>query len=362
VSLTNNIASAFGVLKNNLNTGRLAHAYLVVGMPHGNARVLAEQVLALLYCKSAGERPCGHCTGCKQAMEHTHADLMWLEPIKKSRRILLEQIRPVREHIFRTSFEGGWKTVVLVSADRLNEESSNRLLKTLEEPPAKCLFLLLTDLPDAILPTVVSRCQRIVLSGMKFTSELSDKASTELTKPDGPCLSASAENMTDEHEESLFQSAVIKIVTGVSGDSVVAGIARARLILDFLKDVRKQTEKKEKSKLHIDNEQREFGQDMKEILDARVEAQYRKARNSVLCWLLFWYRDVLLCMCGVDESVFYFRRELSQIKNMADGLTHSQVLANIRQIEDMKNQLEQNLSEPMVFEHGMMQIKAGKKR
>ena len=362
MSLTNNVASALAVLKNNLNTGRLAHAYLVVGMPYGNARVLAEQVLALLYCKSAGEQPCGHCTGCKQAMEHTHPDLMWVEPIKKSRGILLEQIRPVREHIFRTSFEGGWKAIVLVSADRLNEESSNMLLKTLEEPPAKSLFLLLTDLPEALLPTVVSRCQRIVLSGMELTSELPYKASTELTKPAGPCVSASTENVADKDEESVFQSAVIKIVTGVSGDSVVAGIARARLIIDFLKDIRKQTEKKEKSKMRIDNQGVEFSQDIKEILDARVEAQYRKARNSVLRWLLFWYRDVLLCMCGVDESAFYFRRESSQIKAMADGLTHRQAMANIRQIEDIKNQLEQHLSEPMVFEHGMMQIKAGKKR
>ena len=62
-----------------------------------------------------------------------------------------------------TAFSGGWKVGVVVGADRLEAEAANAFLKTLEEPPGKTLFLLLTDQPDAVLPTIVSRAQRIDL-------------------------------------------------------------------------------------------------------------------------------------------------------------------------------------------------------
>ena len=323
-------------LKRSVNVNRLAHAYLVVGAPRGNARVFAEQILALLYCESEGDRPCGDCRGCRCAVEHSHPDLIWMEPKKKSRGILLDQVHAVRDHVFRTSFEGGWKSVVLVSADRLNEEASNTLLKTLEEPPAKTLFLLLTDVPEALLPTVVSRCQRVVLSKLHLSSDLSSEA---LAK-----------------EDSGFRSAVVDVVTGVRGNGVVVGIARAHMILNFLKDIRKQIEAFERENAGIEDQGGELREDMKTIVDARVEARYREARNLLLCSLLFWYRDILLCVCGVDESAFYFRGESLRIKAMAAGLTHRQALANIRQIEDMKSQLEQHLAEAMVIERGMMRL------
>lgn len=62
-----------------------------------------------------------------------------------------------------TAFAGGWKVVVLAGADRLTNEAANAFLKMLEEPPPKTLILLLTDAPQALLPTIRSRCQRIDL-------------------------------------------------------------------------------------------------------------------------------------------------------------------------------------------------------
>ena len=67
------------------------------------------------------------------------------------------------EPMATTSFSGGWKVGVIYGADRLRAESANAFLKSLEEPPPKTMYLLLTDQPDAILPTIVSRTQRIDL-------------------------------------------------------------------------------------------------------------------------------------------------------------------------------------------------------
>lgn len=341
-------------LKHSFNTGRLAHAYLVVGMPKGNAKHFAEQVVALLYCVSTGDRPCGDCSGCRRAVEHTHPDLMWVEPIKKSRGILLEQVHAIREHMFRTAFDGGWKSVVLVNADRLKEEASNTLLKTLEEPPEQSIFLLLTHIPEALLPTVVSRCQRVVLSDVGPEGLPADLSSGA---PTGKHVGMEEDASTNV-DDAVFRSAVIDVITGIQGKGVIFDIARARRLIDFLKKVRKQIEASEKDSAGVDEMDRTLSEDMKTVLDARIEASYREARNLVLCWLLYWYRDVLLCVCGMDKSVYYFSEESSRVQAMAEGLTYREALGNIRQIEEMKSQLDQYLAEDMVFERGLTYLKA----
>ncbi len=345
-------------LKHSFNMGRLAHAYLVIGTPRGNAKHFAEQVLAMLYCVSTGDRPCGNCSGCRRAVEHTHPDLMWVEPKKKSRGILVDQVHAIREHVFQTAFEGGWTSVVLVNADRMNEQASNTLLKTLEEPPEKNIFLLLTDLPEALLPTVVSRCQRVVLTEMQQNEVAADGTSF------APTAKRAEANEIDstKSDDETFRSTVIDIVTGIQGNSVIIGIERARRLLDFLKDVRKRIETSEKKNTEIEKMDINLREDMKTVIDARVEACYREARNAVLGWLLNWYRDVLLCVCGLDKNVYYFPEESQLIHAMARELTCHEALCNIRIIEDMKSQLNQHLAENMVFERGMMRLARAHRR
>ena len=94
----------------------------------------------------------------------THPDIHWLFPEKKSRIVSVEAVHEkFIDPMSQTSFSGGWRVGVLVGADRLNPAGANAFLKTLEEPPARTLFLLLTDAPEQLLPTIISRCQRIDL-------------------------------------------------------------------------------------------------------------------------------------------------------------------------------------------------------
>lgn len=364
------VLSAF---KNSLEGGRLAHAYLVVGAPRGNAERLAEQVLCLLCCESAGDRPCGECSACRRVMERTHPDMMWVEPRKKSRTIQREQILDIQQHVFHTSFEGGWKSVVLVNAERMNDVASNTLLKMLEEPPAATLFLLLTDTPESLLPTVVSRCQRVVVSGTRAHGLPSDLPAVALRCPpnhlgEGGATAealakagAPVKAVASEEVNNALRSAVSDIMTNTAapGRGVIVGMARARLMLDLLKDVRKRMEAGEKEDLAPEHAAAEFREGMKDVLAARVEARYREARGFILRSLLQWYRDMLLCVCGVDESAFYFGEMSERIREMCAGLTCRQALSNIRQIEDMQEQLDQHLAEVMVFERGMTRLQNG---
>ena len=139
--------AAYNFLKVGFEADRLAQGYIVVGAIRGEAGELVQQVLQLLFCESA-EKGCGSCRGCSRASDHTHPDLQWVEPQKKSRAISVEQVRNLEQGVYLTSFEGGWKACVMCGADRMSDQAANAFLKTLDEPPEKTVFFLLTDAPQ----------------------------------------------------------------------------------------------------------------------------------------------------------------------------------------------------------------------
>ena len=147
------VDSAYSLIARAIDAGQTANGYLIVGDVRGNASELAERILKKLF-PLAGE----------QIENRTHPDVVWLEPEGKSRIIKVESMREkLVGPMNSTSFSGGWKVGVVCGADRMREEAANAFLKTLEEPTPKTMFLLLTDAPDAILPTIVSRTQRVEL-------------------------------------------------------------------------------------------------------------------------------------------------------------------------------------------------------
>ena len=144
--------SAHALIAKAIQEGRPAHGYLVVGGVRGMALDLARAVLQDLF------------PGVEEDGLRTHPDIHWLYPEKKSRIVSVEAVHEkFIDPMAQTSFSGGWRVGVLVGADRLNPAGANAFLKTLEEPPAWTLFLLLTDAPEQLLPTIISRCQRIDL-------------------------------------------------------------------------------------------------------------------------------------------------------------------------------------------------------
>lgn len=146
------LGSAHDLISRAIAAGRAAHGYLIVGGVRGMALELANAVLRELF------------PGVEEEGLKTHPDIHWLYPEKKTRIVSVESIHqkfigPMEQ----TAFSGGWKAGVLVGADRLNSSSANAFLKMLEEPPERTVFLLMTDAPEKLLPTIVSRCQRIDL-------------------------------------------------------------------------------------------------------------------------------------------------------------------------------------------------------
>lgn len=147
------VDEAFSLIARAIETDRVANGYLVCGDLKGGCADLTRRVLLRLF----PEAP-------EQVENRFHPDIVYLEPEGRSRTIHTASMRErLIAPMAATAFSGGWKVGVIAGADRLEVPAANAFLKSLEEPTPKTLYLLLTDQPDAILPTIVSRTQRIDL-------------------------------------------------------------------------------------------------------------------------------------------------------------------------------------------------------
>src|SRR2546423_1101857 len=159
------------LLQRSLERGRLGHGYLFSGQQIEHLEDLARTLAKTLNCqqplRKAGNAIdcCDHCPSCRKIEEANHADVHWVRPESKSRVITIEQIRDLMQVINLKPTEAEYKVAVIVAADRLNEKAANAFLKTLEEPPARSILILLTTEPQRILETILSRCLRLNFAG-----------------------------------------------------------------------------------------------------------------------------------------------------------------------------------------------------
>ena len=155
-------------LKENLsaavNRGRISHFYLISGPEGSGKRTLAKLLGAAILCKSA-DKPCGVCPSCRKALGSGHPDLITVDdPEKKT--VPVELIRQARADIYIRPNESDHKIYLFPRAQDMGIPGQNALLKVLEEPPSYGVFILLTDNPQKLLPTVRSRCTELALTAL----------------------------------------------------------------------------------------------------------------------------------------------------------------------------------------------------
>jgi DNA polymerase III subunit delta' len=140
---------------------RMPHGLLIHEAPGAGGDWLATWVAQLVLCTDRTQSPCGHCTSCQRVAAGQHPDLLSIRPIDESRQIRIEQVRELAQELALTSHQGGYKVRILSPADVLNRFAANALLKTLEEPPARTILILVATQPSRLPATILSRCQRV---------------------------------------------------------------------------------------------------------------------------------------------------------------------------------------------------------
>lgn len=144
-------------LKRSAASKRASHAYLFLGGAGAGKRLIANTFAKALQCEGES-RPCDSCKSCHAFNHGNHPDVIYFQPLKNGKTYTIEDVREqLLETVDLKPFQYEKKIYIIEKADTLNIQSQNALLKTLEEPPAHAVFLLLAERAEAFLPTILSR-------------------------------------------------------------------------------------------------------------------------------------------------------------------------------------------------------------
>lgn len=138
----------------------IAQTYLITGPEHIGKSTLARAFAQILDC-TGQSAACGQCRACKLIASGKYPDLHWVAP--EGNTLKIDQVRALQHDLALAPVEGRFRVAIIEGMERATAEASNALLKTLEEPPPSVVLVLIAPEPEALLPTIVSRCQPIAL-------------------------------------------------------------------------------------------------------------------------------------------------------------------------------------------------------
>jgi DNA polymerase III subunit delta' len=324
---------ALARLKRSLEAGNLGHAYLISGPPRVGKMTLAVTLAQALNCRSA-EAPCGTCSQCQRIAASSHPDVQVValgstSPDDDSRSRTEISIKQVRDDIQHwaslPAFEGGYRIFIIGEAELLSSEAANCLLKTLEEPQEKVLFLLLTSEPARLPETVISRCQRLdlkpVAAGKTGALMLSQGVPAEKARllsrlchgrPGWALAAAGDENLLERRAERMER--LIDIIEG-----------------------------------NLDSRFEYASELSSRFSQKRIEIQ-----EMLDEWMDFW-RDILLVKAGLMDEVINLDYN-TRLQSLADGFNINEIRAAISAIAATQKQLRQNASPRLVLEVLMLDM------
>jgi DNA polymerase-3 subunit delta' len=154
-------------LRRAVSGGRVPHAYLITGPPRAGKHTTAIALAAALNCEVARGEGCGTCDACVRIFAGNHPDVQTLAREGAAQIIPIETIRTrVLSQLGLPPHEGLVRVFLIEEAATLQGASANAMLKTLEEPPARTMFILGATAPEQLLPTIRSRCQRVSFAAL----------------------------------------------------------------------------------------------------------------------------------------------------------------------------------------------------
>jgi DNA polymerase-3 subunit delta' len=312
------------LLDYSLKTNAIAHAYLLVGPRHVGKGTLAINLAQALNCDGS-ELPCGQCRSCQRIREGKHADVI---PIGLDSRmeIGIDDIRGLQHSANLPPYEGKCKVFIIDEAEYLSTEAANSLLKILEEPPPRVVWLLLAAEEGRLLPTVISRCQRLELKPVP-----SDRVQQVLIN---------SYNVDADKAKLLSQ-----LCHGRLGWAVSA------LTNDDILQKRSQRIDKLVSLLTASLEQRfAYAQD-----SASQFSQDRKAGVDIVEAWLDWWRDLMLIRGGCKEAIINVDYEIV-LEEQAGGLSLSEIERFLANLGLLQEAISKNANPRLAWEWLMLNL------
>ncbi|MCX4307842.1 MAG: DNA polymerase III subunit delta' [Acetatifactor sp.] len=310
-------------LRNAISTGKVSHAYIINGEKSSGKEFIARMFAMSLQCEKGEIEPCQECRSCKQALSDNHPDIIRVTH-EKPNTISVEDIRTqVNNDVAIKPYSGTYKIYLINEAEKMTPQAQNAILKTLEEPPAYAVILLLTANVNSLLPTILSRC--VVLNMKPVADELVKKYLMEqLQIPDYKaevCVAFARGNVG--RAKALASSEDFENVK-----------AEAISLLKYIQDM-----------------------ELNEIIAAiKKITEYKLEINDYLDICAIWYRDVLLFKATNDVNHLVFREEIQALRKTAQRSSYEGIEQVIRALDTAKRRLDANVNFELTMELLMMTI------
>jgi len=325
-------SNALALLENGIQTGNLAHAYLLVGPNHVGKTTLALDLAQALNCEGKNP-PCSECQSCLRIASGKHVDITIIGLNHSSNKkaqaetrtqteISIDEIRGLQRNASLPPFEGRYKIFIIDGAENLSLEAANCLLKILEEPPPNVLLLLLATDETRLLPTITSRCQLI---------ELKPISSVEVEKM-----------LIQSHGVDSGKSRLLsRLSEGCLGWALTASID----------DIHLQQRAERLSALYP-----LLNASWEERFNyvAQLENDRKSAQELIKLWQA-WWRDIMLVKCDCQESVTNVD-SLPVIEEWANSLNLVEISDFINRLQASLDQISRNANVRLVLEVLMLDM------
>lgn len=269
------------LFQNAILNDRLAHAYIFAGQEGIGKTLFSKELAKTIFCQHPGIDACDNCNSCQRIANDNFSDLFFILPEKNSRVIKIDQLKYLQDVLNVKPLESKYKMVIIQSADKMNEEASNCLLKTLEEPPSYAIILLIVTSLESVRETIRSRCQIVRFSPL----------STAVIK----------DILINRFQLDNKQAERLAVVSNGS-------IERASLLSG--------THALEKKNWLVDrilklsmNDNLTFSKELFDewhIQDMEVLEEKRSHVKELMLSILLYYRDLLVCKTGKSELPIHY--------------------------------------------------------
>ena len=326
----------------NLNSGRIAHAYLFYGPEGAGKEAFALEIAKALNCENESTKPCNECPSCTKINQLKHPDVKFIIPEAKSwtsqdiqkkyqlksdnpysrieysgtTSISIEKMRDLKNESKYTSYEADRKVFILTECEKMTRESANSFLKLLEEPPDNLVIILINSTLSTILDTIKSRCQIIYFPPLSIDDALS--------------VVKNYRDISEEDEKLVrISQGNLKTVFEILDQDIDE---KRQIVYEFLKASASGSAIK-----------------IQEVVDGIAQRRDKNFLLEVLNLLILWFKDTIHLISAEDKAGIVNVDFEDEINRFAKSYTNSDFESIVKEIENSISYMRQNVYTPLIL-------------
>ncbi len=303
--------SVIAHMKKALQLHTVSHAYILNGENGMGKKLIADIFSTALQCEAGGDEPCMECRSCKQAVGRNHPDIKWITH-EKPASISVDEIREqLVNDMGIKPYSGRYKIYIIDEGEKMTPSAQNTLLKTIEEPPAYGIIIILTANREMLLQTILSRCVSLNLRAID-TKDIKAYLMEKVNIPDYRAVMAA------------------KFAGGNLGKAIdIASSDDFNQMKDDVVRAMKNVDKMTAS---------DINQTVKEL------ATYKDNIDGYLNLVTIWFRDVLLSKAASSQDQIIFGDEAMIINKQASAATYEGLESIFKEIDELKGRIKSNVN------------------